>query len=79
MVVCIMSSIKKTFFFSNVLDETKFGSLYKIVLHQTWCLQLNRRGLRLRVKSGAGPGGVNGVEWVRGGVNIKPLSAGRSS
>ena len=32
MVACIMSSVNKTFFFSNVLDETKFGSLYKIVL-----------------------------------------------
>ena len=32
MVVCIMSSINKTFFFSNVLDETKFGSFYKIGL-----------------------------------------------
>ena len=32
MVACIMSSVNKTFFFSNVLDETKFGSLYKIDL-----------------------------------------------
>ena len=32
MVACIMSSVNKTFFFSNVLDETKIGSLYKIVL-----------------------------------------------
>ena len=35
MVACIMSSVNKTFFFSNVLDETKLGSLYKIVLNKS--------------------------------------------
>ena len=33
MIACIMSSVNKTLFFSNVLDDTKIGSLYKIVLH----------------------------------------------
>ena len=32
MVACIMSSVNKTFFFSNVLDSTKFGLNYKISL-----------------------------------------------
>ena len=32
MVACIMSSVNKTFFFSKVIDETKFGLNYKISL-----------------------------------------------
>ena len=38
MVACIVSSVNKTFFFSNVLDSTKFGLNYKISLlvHIYW-------------------------------------------
>ena len=36
MVACIMSSVNKTFFFSKVLDSTKFGLNYKISLRLFW-------------------------------------------